>query len=71
MNASTLRHDLQVLMRALAAQDYKRRHPGASEAAAWAHAERHCGRYRAQAVTALTLLVLDAETAQVARAREN
>lgn len=56
-------HALKVIMRGLAARDFRRRHPRATEAAAWQHADRHAEAFREQALQFLTLLELERQIA--------
>lgn len=68
---NTLKRDLHVMMRGLAAQDFQRRHPHATEHAAWTWGERNYRRFRDPAISFLTMVVLEEETAAAARARPN
>ncbi len=63
--------NLKTVMLGLAARDYQRRNPQATEAAAWAFARRHFESYRQQAVTFLTLIELDRQTTSAARQQRN
>ncbi len=67
----TTKHDLETMMRGLAARDYQRRHPGATTRAAWEWAHRNSHLFVDQAVTVLTMIELDRQTAAEARDRIN
>lgn len=71
MQPETVQRDLKTAMLGLAANDFKRRHPAASEAEAWVYAHRNYRAYSDQAVTVLTMLYLEEETKAEARDRRN
>jgi hypothetical protein len=71
MATFSVKTDLDVLMHGLAARDFRRRYPNATEEGAEAHAARHAGRYRTQAIRLLTMLVIEEETGREARTRQN
>lgn len=71
ITGKSMRDELRTMMQGLAAEQFRRRHPRASDTAAWRFATEHAEEFREQALDVLALIYADREADQDAKDRVN